>query len=374
MSSPILGILGGGQLGRMLALAAARLGVRTRVIDPSSEACAGDVAELVTGGYADERALDRFCDGLDAATVEFENVPLDTVRRVASRVPFHPGSAMIEWAQDRVLERDLFEQFGLRTPKCCAARTAEEVAQAYANMGGAAILKSRRFGYDGKGQAWIRSPDDVGLAWESIGRRPAMLDEAVRFDRELSLVMVRGASGEVRHYAPTENVHVDGILHRSVAPAEVEESGILAVRRSIENMLEKLNYVGVMATEIFDCDGEYLVNECAPRVHNSGHWTIEGAQTSQFENHVRAVMGLPLGSTASRGHAGMVNLIGSVGEVSQLLACDGACVHVYGKDARAGRKVGHVTVCADDAFTRDAQLDEIERKVASGVEHVDEIA
>ncbi len=374
MSQQVLGVMGGGQLGRMLAMAAARLGVRTRVFDPSAEACAGDVAELVVGAYDNEGALARFCEGLDAATVEFENVPIDAVTFVQDRVPFYPNARSIAQAQDRLHEREAFRKAGLQTPRDGAVTNEQEIEVALRAMGSPAILKSRRFGYDGKGQAWIREPSDVPGAWERIGQRAALLDEAVSFQRELSLVMVRGRTGEVRHYAATENVHVDGILHTSRAPAEVDASALNNLRQSVEAMLSSLDYVGVVAVEVFDCNGQYLVNEFAPRVHNSGHWTIEGAVTSQFENHVRAVMGLPLGSTDSRGHAGMVNLIGTVGEFKQQLACEGAQFHAYGKLPRDGRKVGHVTVCAETAAFRDARLREVECLVEKGRCHVSDSA
>lgn len=356
MSEPVLGVLGGGQLGRMLAQAARGLGVRTRVFDPSPEACAREYADLVVGEFEDRRALAWFCDGLETATVEFENVPIETARFVDERVSLYPHPRGIEPAQDRWHERALLARSGFETPGCVKIDSVAELEAACGAGGLPAILKSRRFGYDGKGQAWVREPAGAMAAWDGVGRREAILDEAVSFDREISLLAVRGRNGAVGHYDPVENMHLDGMLHTSRAPAAVDEAALGELRASFERLLESTGYVGVMAVELFQVGDRFLANEYAPRVHNSGHWTIEGAVTSQFENHVRAVMGMPLGSTASRLHAGMVNLVGSTDAADEVEGRDGVFVHRYGKESRPGRKVGHVTFVADSAAERDLRV------------------
>lgn len=364
MSGPVLGVLGGGQLGRMLAQAAAGLGVRTRVWDPSPDACAGQVTELVVGEFADRRALAWFCDGLTTATVEFENVPIETAQRVAERVSLYPGVLGIAPAQDRLDERALLARVGFETPSYAGVDGESDLGRALAELPPPVILKSRRLGYDGKGQAWIRNAAGAGAAWAAIGGRPAILDEAVSFSREISLLAVRGRDGAVGHYAPVENVHLGGMLHTSRAPAEMDPGVLARLRASLERLLEATGYVGVLAVELFEVGGVYLANEYAPRVHNTGHWTIEGAATSQFENHVRAVLGMPLGPTEMTGFAGMVNLIGSTGAADGLAGGGGVHVHLYGKESRAGRKVGHVTFVEPTAAARDARLLELARQVA----------
>jgi len=371
MSAGLLGVLGGGQLGRMLALAGARLGVRTRVFDPSPEACAGQVAELVHGGYEDEAALARFCDGLDAATIEFENVPIEAARFVAARVPLRPGVESVEAAQDRLVERELLRRVGFRTPRYEPVDAAEDLSEACAQVGLPAILKSRRFGYDGKGQAWIREVEDWDRAWGKIGARAAMLDEVVSFTREISLVGVKASGGQTRFYPPIENVHRDGILHTSRAPAVVDDRVLAQMQASVSRLLDEIGHVGVLTVEFFEDERGFLANEYAPRVHNSGHWTIEGAMTSQFENHVRAVMGMPLGSTEVHQYSGLVNLVGSTDAAGRVLELPGARVHLYGKESRPGRKVGHVTVCAESAVARDAAMDEVAALVGGGGRHVE---
>jgi 5-(carboxyamino)imidazole ribonucleotide synthase len=344
-----LGILGGGQLGRMLALAAYPLGVRARLIDPSETACAGDVAELVVGRYDDPDMLDRFVTRLGAVTFEFENVDADAVDHLEGRVPVRPGRRALEVAQDRLIEKTFFRSHGIETTPFAPADTREELEAGIAQVGLPAILKTRRFGYDGKGQAVIRTPDDVGGAWDDVGGVPLIVEGFVSFDRELSILGVRGVDGETAFYPLVENHHQEGILRRSFAPAAgvtpaLEETA----KRYAAAVLQDLDYVGVVALELFQVGDRLLANEMAPRVHNSGHWTIEGAETSQFENHVRAVTGLPLGSTASRGHSAMINLIGALPEPEAVLRHPHAHLHLYGKEPRPGRKVGHVTVRHDD--------------------------
>jgi 5-(carboxyamino)imidazole ribonucleotide synthase len=322
----LVACIGGGQLGRMLGLAGVPLGVSCRFLDPSPDACAQAVGELVVGEYGDPEALDRLVDGADAVTYEFENVPV----AAATRVSTVPGAAALEQGQDRLHEKELFRSLGIPTARF---GTLEET-------GLPALVKSRRLGYDGKGQRLLEAAEPVG--------DDELAEEIVRFDRELSIVGVRGRDGETRFWPVGENVHRDGILRVTRAPApnppQREAEAICA------GLMEALDYVGVIAVELFEAGGLLLANEFAPRVHNTAHWTIDGAETSQFENHLRAILGLPLGSTAARAPSVMVNLIGGVPPLEQLLSLTAAHVHVYGKQPRAGRKVGHVTfVDADGA-------------------------
>jgi 5-(carboxyamino)imidazole ribonucleotide synthase len=314
-----VGIIGGGQLGRMLALAGIPLGLTFRFLDPAPDASAAEVGELIVGRYDDAELLDRLARGADVVTYEFENVPVDSARRVGAV----PAAAALEVAQDRLVEKQLFRRLGIPT-----ARIDDEVERF------PALLKARRLGYDGKGQRLVetRPGTDPGH----------VLEELVPFERELSLLAVRGRDGETRFYPLVENVHAGGVLRTSRAPAAnapQEQAEEYAVR-----LLDALAYVGVLALELFEVEGELVANELAPRVHNSGHWTIEGAQTSQFENHLRAILQLPLGSTAARGEVAMVNAIGAAPKRERILAIPGARLHLYGKELRPGRKLGHVTL------------------------------
>jgi 5-(carboxyamino)imidazole ribonucleotide synthase len=314
----IVAVIGGGQLGRMLALAGIPLGLSFRFLDPSADAPAAEVGELIVGEYDDPALLDRLADGAAAVTYEFENVPVEAAERIGAR----PAAAALRASQDRLVEKRLFRELGIPT-----ARIDDEV-EAFP-----AILKTRRLGYDGKGQRLVE-------AWEGPGLSH-VLEERVPFDRELSLLAVRAADGETRFWPLAENVHEAGILRVSRAPAanapQAEAEGYGA------RLLDALGYVGVLALELFDVGGRLLANEFAPRVHNTGHWTIEGAVTSQFENHLRAILGLPLGPTESRSSV-MVNLIGSPPRSDDVLRIPGAHLHLYGKEPRPGRKLGHVTL------------------------------
>ena len=372
MNSVTVGILGGGQLGRMMALAGYPLGLRFRVLDTYDAAPAGEMAELVVGASFDERAaLARFADGLTAATYEFENVPVDAARFLAERVPVYPPPAALEASQDRLTEKTFFQSLGIPTPGFQAVDSRETLDAALHALGTPAVLKTRRLGYDGKGQRVIRQPSEAEAAWDALqggpagaGGKPAplILEAFVPFDREVSLIGARGRDGGAAFYPLIENYHHDGILRRSIAPAPATSSltqSPAALQAQAEaygrRALEALDYVGVLAIELFQVGDGLLANEMAPRVHNSGHWTIEGAETSQFENHLRAVLGLPLGATAPRGHAVMLNLIGGIPERAAMLALPNAHVHLYGKAPRPGRKVGHVTLRGDDRDTVLAQ-------------------
>jgi 5-(carboxyamino)imidazole ribonucleotide synthase len=321
----LVGCIGGGQLGRMLALAGAPLDVRMRFLDPAPDACAGAVGELVVAAYDDDTGLDRLAAGADVVTYEFENVPVEAARRVGAI----PDQRALEQGQDRLVEKELFRRLGIATARFGSLD----------DTGLPALVKSRRLGYDGKGQRRVGSPEPLGA--------DELAEEIVPFDRELSIVAVRGRDGATAFYPLAENEHRGGILAITRAPApdapqrEAEE---IATR-----LLDELAYVGVIAIELFEVDGALLANEFAPRVHNTGHWTIDGAETSQFENHLRAVLGLPLGSTAPCGASVMANLVGGEPPLERLLGVPGAHVHLYGKEPRAGRKVGHVTLVDADA-------------------------
>lgn len=370
MNKPVLGILGGGQLGRMLALAAARLGVRCRLYDPAPDACAGDVSELVCGSFDDEAALGRFCNGLEVVTIEFENVPVRAAEIASRFVPVRPGVETIAIAQDRLHERRVLSQAGFDTPMSEAIDSADDLRRAVERRDMPLLLKTRRLGYDGKGQAWLRAPADVEAAWRRLGGHPLLLDQVVRFEREISLLAVRGTGGMIAHYPPVENVHREGILWTSRAPAALEPAMLASARSRMEGMLDRLDYVGVIAVEFFDVGGRLLANEMAPRVHNSGHWTMDGARTSQFENHVRAVLGLPIGSTEALGAAGMMNLVGSAPPLERLLDDETLHVHLYGKEPRAGRKIGHVNICEPDERSREARMSVLGAMVEGPKAHV----
>ena len=346
-----LGILGGGQLGRMLALAGHPLGIRCTVLDPSFDPSAAPVAGHVRGEFdSDFLALYELARRVDVVTFEFENVPVETARWLAERVPVYPPPRALEVSQERLAEKTFFRELGIPTPPFAAVESREEYDAAIREIGLPAVLKTRRFGYDGKGQAVLRTPADVETAWQKLGGRPLILEGFVPFDRELSLIAVRGREGQVACYPLIENEHRDGILHRSLAPAE--NTGEELTERAQEyaaRVLTALDYVGVLTIEWFQDGPRLLANEMAPRVHNSGHWTIEGADTSQFENHVRAVCGLPLGNPNAVGASAMYNFIGSVPPVIDVLTHPRAHLHDYGKPARPGRKVGHVTVRADSS-------------------------
>ena len=349
----VLGILGGGQLARMLALAAAPLGVKSLVVDSSADACAGQVAPLVVADWTDYDALEHFARQVDVVTFDFENVPAETAHWLAERVAVFPAPRALAVAQDRLAEKNLFRECGLQTPDFKAIDTREDLDLALATIGAPAILKTRRLGYDGKGQFRIKSLADADAAWAALGAQAQahglILEAFVPFDRELSVIAVRSREGEFRTWPLTQNWHTDGVLSLSLAPAPDITSLQERATRLAQTLAEKLDYVGVFALELFVKDGQLLGNEMAPRVHNSGHWTIEGALTSQFENHVRAVLGMPLGDTSARGLSAMFNWIGELPDAAPVLEAVDAHWHDYGKQPRVGRKVGHATVCAPNA-------------------------
>ena len=342
-----IGILGGGQLGYMLALAGYPLGLHFRFLDPSPEAPVGRIAQRVTADYTDQAALEKFSSGLELVTYEFENVPVEAANFLAERVPVYPPPAALEAAQDRLAEKSLFRKLGITTAEFAAVSNPAELDAALRTLGLPAVLKTSRMGYDGKGQWILRTAQDVARAKSEMPSVKLILERFVPFTRELSALAVRSRSGETAIYPLVENHHRSGILRLSLAPAPRLDPPIQRAAENVaQRVLESLKYVGVLAIEFFEHQGDLLANEMAPRVHNSGHWSIEGAVTSQFENHLRAVLGLPLGSTGLTGHCAMLNLIGDLPESSEVLGVPDAHLHLYGKSPRPGRKLGHVTLRA----------------------------
>jgi 5-(carboxyamino)imidazole ribonucleotide synthase len=339
-----IGVLGGGQLGRMLALAGMPLGHEFVFLEPGGEAVRG-LGELVVASADDAAALDRLASAVDVVTYEFENVPVSAARAVASRRPVFPPPEALAVSQDRVVEKAFFRELGVPTAEFMAVDSRADLERAVGALGLPAVLKTRRLGYDGKGQRVLRAPADLGPAWAALGGVPLVAEAFVPFDRELSIVAVRGRDGAEVFYPLVETLHRAGILRRSLAPAPGATAALqAAAEEHARRVLDRLRYVGVVAIELFQVGDGLVANEMAPRVHNSGHWTIDGAATSQFENHVRAVAGAPLGSTAVRGTVAMVNLIGTIPDPAAVLAVPSAHLHLYGKTPKAGRKLGHVTL------------------------------
>ncbi|MEO6968262.1 MAG: 5-(carboxyamino)imidazole ribonucleotide synthase [Rhodanobacteraceae bacterium] len=368
-----IGILGGGQLARMLVLAGAPLGVRFVVVDSAEDACAGQIAPLTRADWRDFDALENFARQIDVATFDFENVPAETAQWLNERVQVSPNPRALAIAQDRLAEKTLFGECGLATPAFAAIDTRADLDNALRDIGAPAILKTRRLGYDGKGQFRLKSLEDADTAWAALGAQASLhgliLEAFVPFEREVSVIAARARDGDFRTWPLTRNWHADGILSASLAPARIDATLESAATDHARAIAEKIDYIGVFALELFVHGGRLLGNEMAPRVHNSGHWTIEGAVTSQFENHVRAVLGLPLGDISAIGSSCMLNWIGELPDARAVLAQVGAHWHDYGKSPRAGRKVGHATICADNelalaetlrrigaALDRDAQV------------------
>jgi 5-(carboxyamino)imidazole ribonucleotide synthase len=329
----------------MLALAGYQLGIEFRFFDPSSGAPVGQIGELVAADYGDHAALERFLEGVDVVTYEFESIPLATVEFVAERVKVYPPVEALEIAQDRLREKKLFEHLGIPTPPFAPVDSLVDLRKAVSRIGLPVVLKTRRMGYDGKGQAVVRDESSMESGWKRLGGVPLIVEKYVSFQHELSVIGVRDPSGREVFYPPAENVHGEGILRKSTVPAPnaTPEASALAIEYC-RRLMDKLEYVGVLALELFSVDGALLANEMAPRVHNSGHWTIEGAETSQFENHLRAVLSLPLGKTTLRGASVMLNIIGHIPSREKVLSVEGAHLHLYGKAPTEKRKVGHVTL------------------------------
>jgi 5-(carboxyamino)imidazole ribonucleotide synthase len=380
----IVGILGGGQLARMLVLAGTRLGLRFRVWEPSPDAGTTEIAPTIHSAFDDAHALSNFVRNLDSCTLEFENVPASLAESIAALgVPMRPSATALSVAQDRLSEKTLFQRLGIPTPRFAPVDSIADLRAAISSIGTPGVLKTRRLGYDGKGQCVIKSASQLDEAWASLNAPASdaalIYEQFITFSRELSILGVRssqGAGGQVRCYTLTENHHASGILRLSIAPAPRVSPELQSHAESlVQRLMSELDYVGVMALELFesaDTSGgvgaSLIANEIAPRVHNSGHWTIDGAATSQFENHLRAVVGLPLGDCACTGHSAMVNVIAQMPETHASCAIPFLRVHDYAKKSRAGRKVGHLNVVAPDAIELHRRLIELRNANLVGVD------
>jgi len=358
-----VGIIGAGQLGRMLALAGYPLGIHCTFLDRDDRSPGGLVSDILVGELDDAEKLDELARAVDVVTFEFENVPVGALDQAAETAPVYPPAAALATAQDRLEEKRLFEKSGIATAPFVTIDTEADLNSAAA-LGWPLVLKARRLGYDGRGQRFVTSATELEAAWLDLGRVPCIAEGWVEFQRELSLIAVRGASGEMRFYPLAENDHRDGILNTTVAPYENDDLQKQA-QGWLSDLMEGFDYRGVLTVEFFHTAAGLVANEMAPRVHNSGHWTIEGAETSQFENHLRAVLGLPLGDTTPRGHAAMLNLLGRMPARAEVLGIPGAHLHDYGKEARPKRKLGHCTVLGAD---RETVLEHL-RRVEAAVEH-----
>ncbi|MFW5954788.1 MAG: 5-(carboxyamino)imidazole ribonucleotide synthase [Guyparkeria sp.] len=364
-----IGVIGGGQLGQMLGLAGVAMGHRFTFLDPAYEPPAAAIGRHIQAEFDDAEALEQLAVECDIVTLEFENVPLASAAAVAERNCLMPGPQALAVAQDRLEEKQFFEGLGLAVAPWVQVDSVRDIVQGVAHLEGASILKTRRFGYDGKGQVRLAdpahaaheggpgNPGEAASAWEALGGAPAVLEKMIDFEREVSIVAARSRTGEIRFYPLATNEHRAGILWQTViADDEPLQREAQAAARLV---LEKLDYVGVLAIEFFVRDGHLLVNEMAPRVHNSGHWSVGGARSSQFENHIRAVLGWPLGDTAPAGAAAMLNLVGRMPDPEAVLAVPGTSLHDYGKTPRPRRKLGHVTVTGPDHITLESRLDRL---------------
>ncbi|HET8709735.1 MAG TPA: 5-(carboxyamino)imidazole ribonucleotide synthase [Spongiibacteraceae bacterium] len=361
-----IGVIGAGQLGRMLALAGHPLGMQFVFLDPAPDACANVLGEHLCADYSDNQHLRMLADECDVVTFEFENAPAETIAFLSQFVPVYPPAQALRTARDRLLEKSMFRELNIATPNFANIESQTDLDNAVKTVGLPAVLKTRQLGYDGKGQKVLRSAADVAGAFAALGSVPCLLEGFIDFTGEVSLIAVRGrsrtadgkTSGETRFYPLVHNTHRDGILRLSVASTNHPLQAL--AEDYAKRVLDKLDYVGVLAFEFFEVDGGLTANEIAPRVHNSGHWTIEGAECSQFENHLRAVAGLPLGSTAKVGESAMVNFIGSIPPLEQLAALENCHPHVYGKAFKPGRKVGHATLRCANREALEERICEIE--------------
>jgi len=341
-----IGILGGGQLARMLAQEGHSLGLSFMFLCPNSNPCAASFGKHLCAPYDDPSALQCLANWADVVTYEFENVPVFALESIQQHVPLYPSSAALAVGQDRLVEKNHFKSLGIPTAKFAPVENFTELTQALQDIGLPAFLKTRTQGYDGKGQALLLEETDLAAVWEFLGRSPCIVESSVAFHREISVIAARDKKGEMVFYPISENHHRDGILRLSIS--RLNDPFQNQANLLIKKILEDLEYVGVMALELFQVNDQLFANEFAPRVHNSGHWTIEATQTSQFENHLRAICGLPLGETTSVRPAAMVNLIGRLPEEEKIRDVPGATPHFYGKAERLGRKVGHVTLTSEE--------------------------
>jgi 5-(carboxyamino)imidazole ribonucleotide synthase len=358
-----LGIVGGGQLGRMMAQAALPLNITTQFIDPAKDACAQQAGELILAAYDDPEALETLGNQADAITFEFENVSPDSVATLANKKPAFPPAKALETARDRWLEKSLFQSLDIQTPPLALVDDQDSLAAGVEKVGFPCVLKTRTMGYDGKGQKVLRARADVEGTFEELGSVPMILEGFIDFEYEVSCIGVRSQKGQSVFYPLVQNEHTDGILYRSQPLLNSQLQTV--AENAVKAVMDALDYVGTMAFEFFVRGDELIANEIAPRVHNSGHWTIEGSRCSQFENHVRAVLNLPLGNTETTGPVAMYNVIGKRPNTEELLAIPGVHLHDYGKSERAGRKIAHITVTASNAEQLKARADEVERKLVN---------
>jgi 5-(carboxyamino)imidazole ribonucleotide synthase len=359
-----IGIIGAGQLGQMLALAGYPFALRFLFLDTSADAPGAQVGPIITGAFDDPASLERLAAETDVVTYEFENVPVSELQAVAKTRPCNPPVEALRVSQDRLLEKELFGRLGIPTPPFRPVDSLADLRAAVAAIGLPSVLKTRRLGYDGRGQRYLRKAADVDAAWEAIGGVPLILEGFVDFDREVSIIGARSTHGETRCYPLCGNSHREGILRVTLAPATNARLQ-KAAERHLRRVMDHFGYAGVLTIEFFVQRGRLVANEMAPRVHNSGHWTIEGAVTSQFENHLRAILGMPLGDTKPVGYSAMVNFIGTMPERERVLALPGVHHHDYGKAPRAGRKLGHATLVAKTVAERDRTLRRLLRLVPS---------
>jgi 5-(carboxyamino)imidazole ribonucleotide synthase len=360
-----VGIVGAGQLGRMLALAGYPLGLDFLFLDRSSDTPGGQVAPILCGEFTDRRLLRRLASRAQVVTFDWENVSIEALRALRG-ARIRPPLAALAASQDRATEKRLFETLAIPTTRWRAVDSRAALARAVRDVGLPGVLKRRRLGYDGKGQVVVRHERELARAWQRLGDAPLIYEELVAFDREVSIIGARSAKGERVVYPLNANLHVDGILRLTCAPFGTRRLQRLAASY-LARVLEHFRYAGVLTVEFFLRDGRLIANEMAPRVHNSGHWTIEGAVTSQFENHLRAILGLPLGSTAPRGHCAMLNFIGRIPKARELLSIRNVHLHDYGKTPRPGRKLGHCTLIEPSARARDRRARDLLRELAPGI-------
>jgi len=347
----VIGILGAGQLARMLALAGKPLGLKFIFLDPTPESCAADLGKHLIGNYTDKALLTQFAAEADIITYEFENVPVEIIHFLAESTPVYPPEKALAIGQDRITEKQFFRDLSIPTAPFAAVSSLADLEQAMPNIGYPAILKTRRLGYDGKGQVVLRNEQDLAAAWDAVQNAPCVVEGFIPFDREVSIIASRSVSGEIVYYPLSENTHEKGILR--LAKNTLNDPLQAQAEQTINTLLTALNYVGTIALELFVVGDQLIVNEFAPRVHNSGHWTIEGSETSQFENHLRAIIDWPLGATNSTGYAAMQNFIGGVPASDKLLSLSQVHLHLYDKAARKGRKIAHATARTDslESFT-----------------------
>lgn len=358
-----VGVIGGGQLGRMLALAGVPLGMEFVFLDPAEDACAAIAGKHLLGGYDSQHHLQQMAQSVDLVTFEFENVPAQTVAYLSEYVPVYPSAEALRTARDRLNEKNMFARLDIPVTRFADVQSQQQLELAVQQVGLPAILKTRTLGYDGKGQKVLRSQTDVAGAFAELGSVPCLLEAFVDFDGEVSVIAVRGRDGQLCCYPLAHNQHQNGILHVSVASSDHPLQQL--AEDYVGRVMAHLEYVGVMGFEFFEVDGSLVANEVAPRVHNSGHWTTEGAQCSQFENHLRAIAGLPLGSTQALEHAAMINCIGKMPAPSQVLAIEGAHLHDYAKQAKPGRKVGHISLRCASRQQLVQQIEQVRQLLAS---------